>query len=155
MGITTPSIRNRSTLMFAQLSLARLRPKSRLLTVVPPLLAIMAAGCSTLAFDSAGRRVEPPVVTLPDFPQDAILPSDPAGYLEGTSGVSPTGEFAYRMALAVPKGRLRVQPNLSLEYQSRGSNGLLGVGFRLGGLSEIRRCGKSLAANGEADGIDH
>ncbi|MCP4550381.1 MAG: hypothetical protein GY835_28310 [bacterium] len=34
-----------------------------------------------------------------------------------------------------------MQPSLSLEYNSRRGNTLLGMGWRLAGLSNITRCG--------------
>lgn len=47
-----------------------------------------------------------------------------------------------------------MQPELALTYGSRRGNGLLGVGFAIEGLSEIRRCGKTLATEGTASGVD-
>ncbi len=42
-----------------------------------------------------------------------------------------------------------VAPSLAIAYDSRGGNGLLGVGFHLAGLSAIRRCGSTLAQDGK------
>jgi hypothetical protein len=38
-----------------------------------------------------------------------------------------------------------MKPELSINYNSNSGNGLLGVGFGLGGLSAIHRCSKTIA----------
>lgn len=83
-----------------------------------------------------------------------IVPSENVGYLDGSSSVTSSGEFTYRIPLEVPAGRAGMQPELALTYGSRRGNGLLGVGFAIEGLSEIRRCGKTLATEGTASGVD-
>lgn len=97
----------------------------------------------------------PPPPTWPDFPSDPIVPSEGLGYLEGSGHVTPTGEYVYELPLAVPPGRAGVQPALSLVYSSRGGNGRAGVGWSVSGLSEIRRCGKTMAVEGTVDGVDY
>ena len=83
-----------------------------------------------------------------------IVPGTTAGYLPGTSEVTPSGEFTYRIDLDVPAGRAGMEPAISLNYASRSENGLLGVGWHLDGFSEIRPCAKTFAQEGTADGID-
>lgn len=95
----------------------------------------------------------PPPIPL-DIPDDSLVPADPVGYLDGSSAVTPTGEYTYTVPIAVPPGRAGMEPSLALSYSSRGGDGLAGVGWSLSGLSEIRRCGRSLATEGEVDGID-
>src|SRR4051812_33451777 len=51
-----------------------------------------------------------------------------AGSLSGSAQVTPDGAARYSVPLWVSPGR-RVQPELSLEYSSRGGNGILGVGW--------------------------
>jgi hypothetical protein len=41
-----------------------------------------------------------------------------------------------------------MQPKLSLSYSSNGSNGMVGLGWSLGGLSTIHRCVKTIAQDG-------
>jgi hypothetical protein len=41
-----------------------------------------------------------------------------------------------------------MKPELSINYNSNSGNGLLGVGFGLGGLSAIHRCSKTIAIDG-------
>ncbi|MFY2560891.1 RHS repeat-associated core domain-containing protein [Corallococcus terminator] len=65
------------------------------------------------------------------------------GTLAGSFDVTADGAATYKVPLWVPQGRAGIQPSLSLNYNSRGGNGLLGVGWGLGGLSQITRCGKT------------
>lgn len=48
-----------------------------------------------------------------------------------------------------PPGRHGVQPNLAIKYNSGGGRGLFGLGTALTGLSEVARCWRTLAQDGE------
>ncbi len=74
-----------------------------------------------------------------------ITPLDPgltsaAGAMPGVFGVTDTGKATYRIPIAVPPGRMGLQPGLSLTYGGTQRNGVLGVGWHLEGLSSITRC---------------
>jgi RHS repeat-associated protein len=71
-----------------------------------------------------------------------------AGSLPGALTVSKDGAANYSIDIAVPPGTAGVQPKLSLNYSSQGTNGLVGVGWSLSGLSSIHRCGKTIAQDG-------
>lgn len=71
------------------------------------------------------------------------------GRTVGDAGVTVTGAARYTIPLALPPGTNGLGPSLAITYDSRGGNGLLGVGFRLSGLSAIRRCGSTLAQDGK------
>ncbi len=75
------------------------------------------------------------------------------GSIPGQFSVSPTGAATYSIPIEVPPGIGGMQPELSLEYNSQSGNGLLGVGWSLGGLSAITRCPKTLAQDGEIHGV--
>ncbi len=62
------------------------------------------------------------------------------GTIKGTLDVTDDGEAIYRLPLWLPDGRAGVQPNLGLQYRSRGIDGSLGLGWKLDGLSSISRC---------------
>lgn len=61
------------------------------------------------------------------------------GSLPGAVVVDNTGTANYSIPLSVPPGRAGTQPDLSLVYNSGGSDGVLGVGWSIGGLSAISR----------------
>jgi len=100
-----------------------------------------------------GGEAHPPSNALV-LPPDTIVPSEPVGYLGGTSEVTPTGDFTWSLPVWVPPGRNGMQPDLGIAYSARGDNGLLGVGFSLSGLSEIHRCGQTMAIDGKVTGVD-
>src|SRR5262249_9343278 len=69
-------------------------------------------------------------------------------------GVSATGAATYSVAISVPPGTAGMTPKLSLEYNSQSGNGLLGMGWSLGGLSSISRCPRTTAQDGVAGGVN-
>src|SRR5262245_7610273 len=66
----------------------------------------------------------------------------------GSFAVTHDGAATYSIPIWVSPGRAGVQPNLSINYSSRGANGLLGRGWTLSGLSRITRCARNLAQDG-------
>ena len=50
------------------------------------------------------------------------------------------GAATYSIPVTVPKGVNDLTPQLSLNYHSRSGNGIIGVGWQLGGLQAITRC---------------
>jgi hypothetical protein len=77
------------------------------------------------------------------------------GATAGELGVSAEGSANYSIEIAVPLGTTGVQPKLSLHYDSQSGNGVLGVGFSLGGLSAISRCGKTLPIDSTITAVDY
>ena len=63
------------------------------------------------------------------------------------------GQATYSLPIAVSPGRAGLQPSVSLEYRSDSPNGMLGMGWSLGGLSSISRCGKNLNKDGRWGGV--
>jgi len=80
-----------------------------------------------------------PTVSLAD-----ILRSDNIGSTDGTFRVDESGAATYKIPIAAVVGTAGVTPQLTLNYNSQGGNGLLGQGWSLGGLSEITRCRQTL-----------
>jgi hypothetical protein len=70
--------------------------------------------------------------------------------LPGQFAVNQAGAATYSIPIAVPPGTAGVMPSLSLDYSSQGSNGLLGIGWTLGGLPSIGRCAQTVAQDGVA-----
>ncbi len=105
-----------------------------------------------------GQQGEPPPIQwepprFPDYPEGGGLRRSEAPIkLPGSGGVTDTGAATYAMPLRVPDGTNGMQPELGLSYG--GGYGSLGVGFALTGLSSISPCRKTLASDGEVDGVD-
>lgn len=84
-------------------------------------------------------------------------PSKSSNIISNTSGafsVAPNGAATYHFPVAVPPGIAGIAPKLSLNYNSQGGNGLLGLGWSLGGFSSIHRCPATIAQDGFSDGVD-
>ncbi len=74
--------------------------------------------------------------------------SNEVGTITSEFSVSPSGTANYKMPIMIPPGIAGIQPDLSLNYSSTGGNGILGVGWTLGGVSIVHRC----RATNEQDG---
>jgi hypothetical protein len=62
-----------------------------------------------------------------------------------TSGdLQVSGVASYNVPLNVPKGSAGLQPSLSLNYTSTYNDGLMGIGWNMGGLSSISRVNQNL-----------
>ncbi|MGD9883798.1 MAG: RHS repeat-associated core domain-containing protein, partial [Reyranella sp.] len=72
------------------------------------------------------------------------------GRTPGAASVSPDGEAVYTIPLVLPPGTNGMTPALSLEYRHRAQGGLPGIGWSIGGLSQIARCPRNIAQDGVA-----
>src|SRR5580658_7027542 len=72
---------------------------------------------------------------------------------EGALRVGPDGTADYSLAIAVPPGTAGMAPALSLNYSSGGGDGILGIGWSLGGLPSITRCPQTVAQDGQSMGV--
>ena len=75
--------------------------------------------------------------------------------LPGSFSVSATGAAQYDIPISVPPGTAGMAPSLSLEYHSQGGDGLLGIGWSLGGLPSIVRCAKTMTQDGVVGGVNY
>lgn len=105
---------------------------------LPWLLTVWLLGVCT------GGAVAQTAVTL----QPPNAAGATAGTLTGEAGVSPSGASTYAIRISVPPGTAGVQPELSLRYDSQKSDGLLGLGWSIEGLSSVKRCRATLATFG-------
>ena len=78
------------------------------------------------------------------------IASAAVGKVNGAASVSPTGSAQYVIPIWVPPGTAGMQPGLALTYDHRNTNTLLGIGWDLAGLSQISRCGRTWAQDGQA-----
>ncbi len=77
-----------------------------------------------------------------------------SGYTPVNCEVSESGSAVCQLPLTAPAGTSGMAPKLSLGYNSQGSNGPLGVGWSLNGLSAITRCRATQAQDGLIDAVD-
>ncbi|MDW6002749.1 RHS repeat-associated core domain-containing protein [Vibrio mangrovi] len=83
----------------------------------------------------------------------AVTPGEKSIQLSGEFQASG-GEATYSLPIHVSPGRAGHQPKLSFEYRSDSPNGDLGMGWSLGGVSNISRCGKNLLKDGRWGGVN-
>lgn len=100
-----------------------------------------------MLFFSSGQY--PPPGSDPSTP----LPANAFGATPGE--FSGNGSAVYNIPIDVPPGINGMQPNLSIVYNSDGGNGLLGMGFDIGGLSRITRIGASEFFDGYNRGVTY
>ena len=86
-------------------------------------------------------------VLTADFADAAV------GRTPGAATVSPDGEAVYSIPLNLPPGTNGMTPALSLEYRHRSVVGLLGIGWNIGGLSQIARCPRTIVQDGIASPV--
>ncbi len=86
---------------------------------------------------------ETPPAPVPDpgFEVDSV--SARAGATRGEFRVDESGAATYSIGVMTVQGSGNLAPELSLNYSSRGGEGLLGRGWQLGGQSTISRCGQA------------
>jgi hypothetical protein len=75
--------------------------------------------------------------------------------LPGKFEVTDTGSASYTIPISIVPGTAGLEPKLSLQYDSRSGNGLLGVGWSLAGLPAITRCGRTIAQDGQVGGVSY
>lgn len=68
--------------------------------------------------------------------------------LPGKFDVNASGAATYTVPIAVPPGTAGMHPSLTLEYSSQGQNGIMGMGWSLGGLPSVTRCPQTVAQDG-------
>ncbi|MFL0810700.1 MAG: FG-GAP-like repeat-containing protein [Agarilytica sp.] len=99
-------------------------------------------------------------IQVPSLSTAAIDPADDTtsdpdyyGIIPSNSFVDRNGAFNISVPLELPPGINGFSPKLSLNYNSRAQNGVLGWGWRLGGVSSIQRCNADFARDGKRSGV--
>jgi len=72
------------------------------------------------------------------------------GSISGALTASSSGNSNYQIPIEVPSGVNGLVPNLSINYNSASSNGLLGYGVSLTGISFISRGANSYMQDGNS-----
>jgi len=73
----------------------------------------------------------------------------------GQFQVSESGAATYTIPIQVSPGVGGMEPKLSLNYSSQSGNGLLGVGWSLGGLGGVGRCPRTMVQDGVRGGVNY
>jgi RHS repeat-associated protein len=75
--------------------------------------------------------------------------------IPGKFQVNAAGAATYSIPIAVPPGIAGMTPSLTLEYNSQGPNGILGMGWSLGGLPVLTRCAATIAQDGARGAVTY
>jgi hypothetical protein len=70
------------------------------------------------------------------------------GLMKDSFRVNESGAATYSLPLSLPQGIADVTPSISLNYSSVGNNGVMGIGWNIGGLSAIQRCRQTFEQDG-------
>ncbi len=84
----------------------------------------------------------------------AAITSDDIGTIKGHANISG-GAANYSVPIALPPGRVGMQPSVSLNYSSNGGNGLMGQGWSLVAGGGISRCGAIYAIDQRRDAVQY
>ncbi|GAA5129281.1 VCBS repeat-containing protein [Luteolibacter yonseiensis] len=107
----------------------------------------------SLGVGSEGYASAPPpgLGTIPGLTLEEEAPHRPVTALKGSLSVGADGSANYSIPIDIPKGTAGMEPKLSLSYSSGAGNGVMGVGWSLGGLQRITRGPSSVAKDGFYD----
>jgi RHS repeat-associated protein len=91
---------------------------------------------------------------IPPLTIDSEAPHQAVGAMKGSLSVGGDGSASYSVPIDIPKGTAGMEPKLSLNYSSSGGNGMMGLGWNLGGLQSITRGASSHGKDGVFDPMD-
>jgi RHS repeat-associated protein len=94
-----------------------------------------------------------PIGSIP--PLDILGSHQSVGALKGSMNVGADGAATYSIPLDLPKGTAGMEPKLSLDYSSSNTtDGILGLGWSIGGLQQITRGPTSFKKDGYVNGVN-
>jgi len=88
-----------------------------------------------------------------DITQRPLGTSNVVGLTQGVASVTGSGGASYTIPIAIPQGTNGMMPSVSINYNSQGGNGLLGMGWDLSAVSAITRNGQTIYHNNQVLGI--
>jgi Salmonella virulence plasmid 65kDa B protein/Bacterial TSP3 repeat len=94
------------------------------------------------------------LAAIPPLTLNSEAPHQAVGAIKGSLAVGGDGSASYSVPIDIPKGTGGMEPKLSLGYSSNGGNGVVGVGWSLGGLQTITRGPATVAKDGFFDPVD-
>ncbi len=77
------------------------------------------------------------------------------GSIDGVFDVNELGAGIYTIPINLPQGIGNNVPQLSLNYNSMSGNGIMGMGWNIGGTSAINRTGKTIYHDGYVEGLHY
>jgi RHS repeat-associated protein len=80
---------------------------------------------------------------------------DYAGAVPGEFAVSASGAANYSIPIELPPGTQGMMPSLAVAYSSSSGNEMMGIGWRLEGLSSITRTGATMAQDGFIGAVNY
>ena len=83
---------------------------------------------------------------------NSLYSKDIVGSIDGSLGVN-NGRLSYSVPIKVPEDNFGLSPDLSITYTQGGSNGIVGLGFKLNGISVISRCANSKDIDNKSGGL--
>ncbi|MDM1043527.1 VCBS repeat-containing protein [Myroides sp. 1354] len=101
--------------------------------------------------------------TIVSYGQIVVWPGDqdpipsnetPIGKTEGNLEVNLVGAAIYSVPIQVPKGVNGVEPKVSLVYNSKSTNGNVGLGWSISGISTITRVPSTVFHDGKVSAVD-
>ena len=75
--------------------------------------------------------------------------------IPGKLEVGASGAATYTIPIVVPPGTAGMTPPLSLEYSSQSGDGIVGMGWSLGGLPSVGRCPQTIAQDGVRGSLNY
>ncbi len=111
-----------------------------------------------------GERFSDSLAILPDshaiLPNPISNPIDEAGMtvvgsIPDSLSVGPMGNIEYFLPIATAPGSGGLTPDISLKYDSGASNGLLGVGWSISGISQLSKCAKTKVDDNDVSTIEN
>lgn len=116
-----------------------------------PLYELPIYRWNAVADYSSRISTSPVIYQTPPDPYRILDKSLEVGCIEGVADVSSTGAATYQIPIKVVDGTNRMQPQVSVSYNSQATNSIMGYGWSLSATSTITRIGKNHYFDGMAD----
>src|SRR5882672_2215638 len=121
-------------------------------------LANVSPGAHTLtarATDNLGLSVTSAAVSIQVDAPPVVVNTSSVGATAGTFSVDQNGGAGYTIPISVSPGTAGMEPRVALSYSRQIQSDLLGVGWSVGGLSIIHRCGTTIVLDGLKGGVNY
>ena len=119
-------------------------------------------GCDLTAFSSGtlacsdfavSKNVKIADVTGTRTPIASNSSNDYKGTVAAQFRVSETGAATYTLPISLPQGTAGVAPQISLNYNSQGGDGIAGRGWSIGAGAGVARCPKNITMDNKSGGV--